>query len=415
MLNDCPGSSGNREGGVGQHLGSFSEGAIRSELQHLLESPEFRASKRCQDFLSFVVEQTLSGHAGNLKERTIGVQAFGRSSSYDTNEDGVVRIKASEVRKRLGLYYAGTGKNCEIRIDLPVGGYTPIFASAHAADTAVEAPSDSPVANLETPALLDEHPHGASGRSLRKAWLAAGFTLFIVLSATAWAMLRRPGNILDQFWAPVLKSPSPVLVAAAYVPVYVSNDETSPRRPGAPEEFTMLTDQFVGGGDLVAASRVSGMLSRIGHPYTVRIGGVAFEDLRSAPTVLIGYSAKRWEAISKQLRFFMDGERGYITDNGKPTSWYPRHTAHDFHTDEDYAIISRVFLPQTHTMLVQLAGYAQYGTEAAAEVVTSPDLLAEALQGAPKGWQRKNVQLVLHMQVISNYPTAPKVIASHYW
>src|SRR5437899_1863425 len=81
--------------------------AVRSELQRILKSPEFRGSKRCQDFLSFVVEQTLTDAPQGLKERTIGIAVFGRSLTYDTNEDGTVRIKASEVRKRLTLYYAG--------------------------------------------------------------------------------------------------------------------------------------------------------------------------------------------------------------------------------------------------------------------------------------------------------------------
>jgi hypothetical protein len=55
-----------------------------------LASPEFRASQRCQDFLRFVVEQSLAGHADSLKERTIGVEAFGRAADYETNLDGVV-------------------------------------------------------------------------------------------------------------------------------------------------------------------------------------------------------------------------------------------------------------------------------------------------------------------------------------
>jgi hypothetical protein len=60
-------------------------------------------------------------------------EAFGRAVSYDTNGDGVVRIRASEVRRRLGLYYAAAGKDSAIKdsamkIDLPVGGYAPKFS-----------------------------------------------------------------------------------------------------------------------------------------------------------------------------------------------------------------------------------------------------------------------------------------------
>ena len=76
--------------------------AVRAQLQRILEGSEFRSSKRCQDFLTFIVGQTLAGLP--LKERTVGAAVFGREASYDTNEDGIVRIKAGEVRKRLGLY-----------------------------------------------------------------------------------------------------------------------------------------------------------------------------------------------------------------------------------------------------------------------------------------------------------------------
>ena len=60
--------------------------AVRAQLQRILESSEFRSSRRCQDFLTFIVGQTLAGQP--LKERTVGAGVFGREASYDTNEDG---------------------------------------------------------------------------------------------------------------------------------------------------------------------------------------------------------------------------------------------------------------------------------------------------------------------------------------
>jgi hypothetical protein len=66
-------------------------------------------------------------------------------------------------------------------------------------------------------------------------------------------------------------------------------------------------------------------------------------------------------------------------------------------------------------MIVLVSGCTQYGTEAAAELITDSTLLGDALRGAPDGWQGKNLQLVLHMKVIANAPASPQVIASHYW
>ena len=77
--------------------------------------------------------------------------------------------------------------------------------------------------------------------------------------------------------------------------------------------------------------------------------------------------------------------------------------------------MSRVFHPATNAMVVELAGITQYGTNAAADLVTNPDLLAEALRGAPAGWRNKNLQLVLHVKVISGAPSSPKVVAAHFW
>jgi len=66
-------------------------------------------------------------------------------------------------------------------------------------------------------------------------------------------------------------------------------------------------------------------------------------------------------------------------------------------------------------MLVEIAGITQYGTEAASDLVTNPDLLAEALRHAPDGWQKKNMQLVLYSRVIEGAPAAPQIVASYFW
>ena len=80
------------------------EQQIREELERILCSHEFRSSKRSQEFLRYVIEHTLSGQGEMLKERTIGIEVFGRPTTYDPSDDATVRVKAGEVRKRLGLY-----------------------------------------------------------------------------------------------------------------------------------------------------------------------------------------------------------------------------------------------------------------------------------------------------------------------
>src|SRR3974390_257288 len=101
--------------------------SIREELDRILSSPEFRTSKRSQDFLKYVVEHALTGQADLLKERTIGIEVFGRSTDYDPGEDATVRVRAGQSRKGLGLYYPEQGEPYPVRIKLPLGTYIPEF------------------------------------------------------------------------------------------------------------------------------------------------------------------------------------------------------------------------------------------------------------------------------------------------
>ena len=385
------------------------EESVRQELNRVLASHEFHSSKRSQDFIRYVVEHTLAGRADMLKERTIGIDVFGRSTSYEPSDDATVRVKAGEVRRRLGLYYAGQGAANPVRIELPPGTYIPEFRLSDIAPAA--APEDTPAPKT----LPEPAPRPASSRSIP---LLIGVAILIAAVAGWWwfAHGRAPVTALDRFWSPVLDGAAPVSVCAAYVPVYGLNRASGD--PTRPEDFVLLTDQFVGGGDLLATARLSAMLTRMQRPYTLKIGNdVSFQDLRSAPAILVGYSYTRWKEISSDLRYFIEVSktRTGITDNGKPTAWTIAALPADRRTNEDYAIVSRVFHPDTHAMLVEIAGITQYGTDAAAELVTDPDLLAEAVRGAPADWQKKNLQLVLHVKVISGTASSPTAVAAYYW
>jgi hypothetical protein len=351
------------------------------------------------------VERTLDGQAESLKERTIGIDVFGRAVEYDPSDDATVRVKAGEVRKRLGLYYATEGQHEAIRIELPAGTYAPEF---------IRVDLQAPPAKSQ---LIDAAAAGPTASGRRWIFLAIPVFLALAVSLALWTKLRAPSTVVDQFWAPVLRGSAPLLLSTAYVPVYGVDPKMAPERPTRYEDFVLLTDQFVGGGDLMAVDRISAMLQRLHHPYRLKIGNdVSFQDLRSA-TVLIGYSYTRWREISKELRFFIDAERRprLVTDNGKPTDWALPDLPPDRRTSEDYAIVTRVFHPDTQAMLVEVAGITQYGTEAAADLITTPEYLAEALHEAPKGWQNKNLQLVLHVKVISGNPASRKVVAAHFW
>ncbi|MGA2599384.1 MAG: hypothetical protein ABSH09_20610 [Bryobacteraceae bacterium] len=382
--------------------GNVPESSIREELTRVLSGHEFRSSKRSQDFLRYVVEHTLDGHSETLKERTIGIEVFGRPVSYDPSEDATVRVKAGEVRKRLGMYYAAEGLHNPVRIELPAGTYIPEFRVNGAA-------------NLEAVAIPSVVPLLRPSAAASHRWLATFCILGVILLFGAglwiWSRSGAPLTPLDQFWAPVLQGSAPVSVCAAYVPLLG-------RDPNSTQGFTLFTDQFVGGGDLIAVSRLSALLTRRQRAYHVRIGNeISLHDLEVAPAIMVGYSLTHWKEISSELRYFIDASRTPvgITDHGAPTQWTLLNLPADRHTTEDYAIVSRVFHPDTHAMLVELAGITQYGTDAASDLVTTPDLMADALRGAPPDWPKKNMQLVLHVKVISGAPSSPRVVATYFW
>ena len=100
---------------------------VRGQLDKILASHPFAQSKRYPALLRYIVEHTLRGQAHLLKERTIGVEVFGRPLHYETSEDPIVRVSAAEIRKRLAQYYQEPSHQGEPRIELRVGSYTPDF------------------------------------------------------------------------------------------------------------------------------------------------------------------------------------------------------------------------------------------------------------------------------------------------
>src|ERR1700704_1981864 len=101
---------------------------IRGEVARILSSPAFASQDRLQKFLSYVVDRTLTGHAGELKEMTIGFEVFERRSDYDSRIDPIVRVQARRLRDKLEEYYNSSGSLPIVRISIAKGGYVPEFS-----------------------------------------------------------------------------------------------------------------------------------------------------------------------------------------------------------------------------------------------------------------------------------------------
>jgi TolB-like protein/Flp pilus assembly protein TadD len=100
---------------------------VRNHLEEIIASGAFAGSKRSQDFLQLVVEHALARRFDSLRERMIGAEMFGRPVEYDTANDAVVRVKATEVRRKLAQFYSEAAKPRPVRIELPTGSYVPKF------------------------------------------------------------------------------------------------------------------------------------------------------------------------------------------------------------------------------------------------------------------------------------------------
>ncbi len=107
--------------------GKVADKLVRLQLDRILASKTFSQVERLKRFISFIVSETVAGRGGELKEYVIGVQVFGKEASFDPRTDPIVRVQARRLRTRLARYYRDEGNSDELIVDLPKGGYAPVF------------------------------------------------------------------------------------------------------------------------------------------------------------------------------------------------------------------------------------------------------------------------------------------------
>ncbi len=98
-------------------------------------------SQLLSDFLLYIVDRSIRGRTDLITEQQIGVIVFGRTEDYDSSDDNIVRSYARKLRKRIDEYFATEGQNESLRIEIPRGGYAPIFSEYTAAQLQAEIPA----------------------------------------------------------------------------------------------------------------------------------------------------------------------------------------------------------------------------------------------------------------------------------
>ena len=101
---------------------------VREQLARIVNSPGFVSSARLSRFLTHIVNRTIEGELNSLKEFSVAMEVFDRSSDYDPDIDAIVRVQAGRLRAKLKAYYEeGAGRNDPVLIALRLGSYMPIF------------------------------------------------------------------------------------------------------------------------------------------------------------------------------------------------------------------------------------------------------------------------------------------------
>ncbi|GIU77133.1 MAG: hypothetical protein KatS3mg005_0371 [Bryobacteraceae bacterium] len=404
---------------------------IRAELARILESAAFRTSKRCQEFLTFVVQHTLEGKTDRLKERSIGVELFGRDASYDTHEDPIVRVKANEVRKRLAMYYKEEGAAAPFRIELPPGGYVAAIL---------------PLETQPAPAAVPGR-HLPAGLFSMKTVASAAAVLIATAALSFWFLrgFSLAGEV-ERFWAPVLRHPKPISIVLGESNLYQLSRRVQDRfLQKHPEYLTNLMPYHlvptpdldiraedvipvpnlnVSAADAIAIAQLAVLFHEHRRPYRLVFGATLTQpdSLENIPAVLIGaFSNAANIQITRDLRFSYRrettpaGAAWLIADRETGKTWRLVGVFPKQNTDTDYALVTRLIAADGGRAIIAFGGITQFGTQAAVESITNPAVLKELNFHLGRDWHRANLQFILETRVAGRTPVSPRIVMAHRW
>jgi hypothetical protein len=404
---------------------------VRKELNAILASPHFSNSKRYPALLQYVVENSLNGQADRLKERTLGVEVFGRHPDYDTNADPVVRFSAGEIRKRIAQYYHEAAEESDIQIELPLGSYTPEFRKMLTASEPAQgqAPEPLPPKTADVKGL----PAGSnasraverSGTNPTPAFPKKPLHLLFILSMSLLLVLMSLGayfvhrasspNRVEQLWGPLLQTQDPVLIV-------IGSGSLGLVSPESPE--TSLSNHMIGPyhhvsvSSAIAISRLANILQKHNKNYIIKEAPLtSLTDLRERTVIFVGGLNNAWTLrLTDPLRFrFVQGPLSRIEDQKNPqnTAWSVDFSKPYTSVSTDYGIVARYHDTYTNGNVLIVAGLGPYGTEAVSELVSSPQYLNQIERQVSTGFKEANLEVVIKTDVINGEAGPPRVVAAY--
>ncbi|MDE1161329.1 MAG: hypothetical protein PW792_05205 [Acidobacteriaceae bacterium] len=423
---------------------------VLGALDEILASRPFKTSAQCSTLLRYVVEHTLSGEENLLRERVIGSEVFGRKADYEPGDDPVVRLRASEVRKRLAQFYQAEGTESNLRISIPPGSYRASFVSKSTIPPVVheqgQKPGEAAAEVLAVPlSPLEQAPLGSnksgpiaqSAETSRSAkW---GFLLLLLAACaitclfTAW--LVRPKELVKEsakqtaFWTPLVADRTPIILCVSDDTPQSLNEKDWPSRVSAVIAGTATASHHISESDIplvpyvdtIAMNKLTYWMGSHGSAFVLqRSSQLTIDELRRGPAILIGAFDNDWSLVLlSKLRFHVavdpKTDVQWIEDSQAPgdLKWKSPGDVGYTASSVDYAIITKVLQPDTGKWLIAIGGLGNHGTEAAADLVTDKELSQLLPDGVLKA--NRNIQIVVRTNVINGHNSVPQIVATQSW
>ncbi len=389
---------------------------IRLHLEKVFESHAFARSQRSQCFLSYIVEETLAGRAAQIKEWNIGIDVFGRDENFDPQAESIVRVGAGEVRKRLAQAYQ-EGLEDGVRVELPVGSYRPQFKLE-------DIPHPDPKAAVAAIARSPRLPHILWMRGGRGVLYVCAFLFCAVAAALILPGFIRPRAPLDPLWNKFAGHKQPILIALPS-PSVAEIFDSHPIDPdhstghGDVSGLKVLTGYYTGTGAGWAAARFAEQLALHHQQFILRFGkDVSYSDVEQYSTILLGGFTPLGMQMTSSLRYRLIPEidKNEIVDSrGTGREWSIPSYQTPPESREGYTLISILHNPVSGYPLMIVAGLQPADTQAGAEFLTNNEYFRAFMQVAPKDWEEKNCQIVLHNHIYGNSPGKPIITAWYVW
>jgi hypothetical protein len=171
-------------------------------LERIVASPQLKRAARLREFLLYVGQRSLKDGLEQIHEQEIGLKVFGRAANYDTSLDNIVRVNASELRKRIEDYFESDGASETLVLEIPRGSYKPVFRERSV--ESANQPAIEPIAVAEPAGVAAHGPVAATpvARSLARAkferWLLVVAAIVIVALAASCFVLWNQNRTLRQ-------------------------------------------------------------------------------------------------------------------------------------------------------------------------------------------------------------------------